>query len=457
MANAKILYTDDIRASTGPMAVGPTGEAALTLRTFSTTRLTIASDGDATFTEQAFSAATSSGDASSTLTTKGYVDGLITGATIYRGTWQAGISATSTGTTSSSTTLTVSAAILDAAGNTPTLVGAVVTGAGITGTVKVASVTSSTVYELDTAISATATAYIFSPIYGAPDLSGVTQTSGYYYICSEAGSATPNGAGTEPNTWGVGDWVIWNDDVGASGEWQKVDNSSVLSGVGTGQTVALWEGPSSVTDSETLGNAPITVSGNNTTFGGSVGIGSSPSDKLTVSGSGNFGIKIDNSSNTSSDYSAIRLIQDSAEKGVIYTNQEDLYLRSPSGDVLLQHSGGNVGIGTTSPDYKLQVGDNGVGDGNITMKANGVGANAGAKLTFNMNVGGGNADSYIAQIVPISYDSLSSGTHNSLNFKVGTWNNNADAGVSRMTILSNGNIGIGTTDPGTARLAVIGG
>ena len=144
---------------------------------------------------QAFSAATSSGDASSTLTTKGYVDGLITGATIYRGTWQAGISATSTGTTSSSTTLTVSAAILDAAGNTPVLVGAVVTGAGITGTVKVASVTSSTVYELDTAISATATAYIFSPIYGAPDLSGVTQTSGYYYICSEAGSCNTQWCG----------------------------------------------------------------------------------------------------------------------------------------------------------------------------------------------------------------------------------------------------------------------
>ena len=40
---------------------------------------------DTTFTEQAFSAATSSGDASSTLTTKGYVDSLITGATIYRG------------------------------------------------------------------------------------------------------------------------------------------------------------------------------------------------------------------------------------------------------------------------------------------------------------------------------------------------------------------------------------
>jgi hypothetical protein len=166
--------------------------------------------GNATFVGQGFSAATSSGNASSTLTTKGYVDGLITGATIYRGAWQAGISATSSAATTASTTLTVTAAILDADGNTPVLVGAVVTGEGITGIVKVASVTSSTVYVLDTAITATATAYIFSPIYGAPDLSGVTQTSGYYYICSEAGSATPNGANSEPNTWNVGDWYRSN-------------------------------------------------------------------------------------------------------------------------------------------------------------------------------------------------------------------------------------------------------
>ena len=145
-----------------------------------------------------FSAATSSGDASSTLTTKGYVDGLITGATIYRGAWDP-------------------------------------SGGG----------------------------------YGSPDLSGVTQTSGYYYICSAAGTAEPNGTGTEPDTWAVGDWVIYND-VSGTGQWQKIDNSSVLSGVGTGQTVALWEGAGSVTDSETLGNAPITVSGNDTTFGGNI-------------------------------------------------------------------------------------------------------------------------------------------------------------------------------------------
>ena len=42
---------------------------------------------------------------------------------------------------------------------------------------------------------------------------------------------------TEPDSWNTGDWVIWND-VSGTGEWQKIDNSSVLSGVGTGQTVA---------------------------------------------------------------------------------------------------------------------------------------------------------------------------------------------------------------------------
>ena len=175
-----------------------------------TTALTLNATGAGTFGTQAFATtATSSGDDSSTLTTKGYVDGLITGATIYRGAWDP-------------------------------------SGGG----------------------------------YGSPDLSGVTQTSGYYYICSAAGTAEPNGTGTEPDTWAVGDWVIYND-VSGTGQWQKIDNSSVLSGVGTGQTVALWEGSGSVTDSETLGNAPITVSGNNTTFAGNI-------TALTGAGSGNI-------------------------------------------------------------------------------------------------------------------------------------------------------------------------
>ena len=49
MGNSKILYTDDIRANSGAMAIGPIGSSALTLRTGNTTRLTLASSGEATF------------------------------------------------------------------------------------------------------------------------------------------------------------------------------------------------------------------------------------------------------------------------------------------------------------------------------------------------------------------------------------------------------------------------
>ena len=224
-----------------------------------TTALIIQGSGNSTFGTQAFATtATSTGDPSSTLTTKGYVDSLITGATIYRGTWDP-----------------------DASLNSG---------------------------------------------YGNPNLNTVTQTSGYYYICSADGAATPNGTATEPNTWNTGDWVIWNDDIGASGEWQKIDNSSVLSGVGTGQTVALWEGASSVTDSETLGNAPITVSGNNAIFAGDV-----TSTGLTVDYTGNrtgdagilvtndgsdWGIKVDKDGTT--DYGI--LSQTDGENAIVVRN-----------------------------------------------------------------------------------------------------------------------------------------
>jgi hypothetical protein len=154
--------------------------------------LSITNAGAATFIDQAFSAATSSGDSSTTLTTKGYVDGLITGATIYRGTWDP-------------------------------------SGGG----------------------------------YGSPALNGVTQTNGYYYVCSADGTAEPNGTGTEPDTWHTGDWVIFNDHTG-SGEWQKIDNSSVLSGAGTANTVSKWS------DTETLADGPITFSGDNSTFAGTI-------------------------------------------------------------------------------------------------------------------------------------------------------------------------------------------
>ena len=76
----------------------------------------VTGSGNAAIAGKGTSSATITSDGSSTLTTKGYVDSLITGATIYRGTWDPDVSLNSG--------------------------------------------------------------------YGNPNLNTVTQTSGYYYICS---------------------------------------------------------------------------------------------------------------------------------------------------------------------------------------------------------------------------------------------------------------------------------
>ena len=146
----------------------------------------------ATFGGKARSQQTASGDDAATLTTKGYVDGLVTGVTRYMGLWDAS----------------------DGTG-------------------------------------------------GSPDLTASTyKVPGYYFIVSVAGDAEPNGAGTEPDTWHVGDWVIWSDQ--ATDAWQKIDNTSVLSGTGTANKVAMWNGDESLTD------APITISTNDATFAANV-------------------------------------------------------------------------------------------------------------------------------------------------------------------------------------------
>ena len=130
------LFLDDNQGVARSFSVGTNNETFTVRNETSSTNPFIieAATNNATFATQAFATvATSSGDASSTLTTKGYVDGLITGATIYRGTWDPDVSLNSG--------------------------------------------------------------------YGNPNLNTVTQTSGYYYICSADGAATPNGATTEPNSW----------------------------------------------------------------------------------------------------------------------------------------------------------------------------------------------------------------------------------------------------------------
>ena len=86
---------------------------------------------------------------------------------------------------------------------------------------------------------------------GNPDLSDASKkVVGHYYVVATAGSATPNGAGTLPNSWNVGDWCIYVEQ-GATDRWEKLDQTFV-SGAGTAGQVTYWNSQNEVAGDNNL-------------------------------------------------------------------------------------------------------------------------------------------------------------------------------------------------------------
>jgi len=206
---------------------------------------------------------------------------------------------------------------------------------------------------------------------------------GNYYIVSTDGATDLNGI----TDWKVGDWVV----ASSTNVWQKIDNSSVLDGTGTGQKVTKWDGSG---DSNTLTNGPITFATNNSTFAGnvttggqvtvpagySVNIGTSRIHSTATSYllGGNVGIGTDTptqgkvdildagaysahtghgltiNSNASNAYTSMYMgADDSIDAAYIQSAGRNTSFTSKK--LLLNPNGGNVGIGTTGPGAKLQV------------------------------------------------------------------------------------------------------
>jgi len=115
---------------------------------------------------------------------------------------------------------------------------------------------------------------------GVPLVSSVG-TNGEFYIVTVAGNTQLNGQPVTPTTppyWHVGDWVVFVEN-GATGVWQKIDNTSVLTGTGTDNKIAMWTGgatPSvTLTDSLILqdaGASTVTVAGAFTSTGNINGV-----------------------------------------------------------------------------------------------------------------------------------------------------------------------------------------
>ena len=293
-----------------------------------------------------------------------------------------------------------------------------------------------------------------------PTLTSGTGTTGNFYIVSVDGSTNLDGI----TDWKVGDWAVFVEQ-GASDQWEKVDNSSVLDGSGTGGRVTKWSGSgtsNTLTDSgiSDASNAiAITINGNE-----EVGIGGSPFHKLDVYGtlrvSGQVTFQDDLSVNDSARFEGTTnpiTIGDGFGYGgsaTICKHNTDIYLQYNNGQTATNvrfggggtsvnlvdsqsnnynisgtgyswFNGGNVGIGTTSPNEKLHV--NG---GATNVVANFESTDAKVYISFKDNT-------------TTNTDTVFLGAEgNNMTFYVGS------ASSERMRIDSSGNVGIGTTAPG---------
>lgn len=88
-----------------------------------------------------------------------------------------------------------------------------------------------------------------------PDLQNYPLTldnTGKYWVVSVAGTTgLPGIGGVIITDWEPGDWAIVSEDISGNVFWDKIDNSSVLTGQGTTGNIAIWTAP------RELGDAPI--------------------------------------------------------------------------------------------------------------------------------------------------------------------------------------------------------
>lgn len=220
-----------------------------------------------------------------------------------------------------------------------------------------------------------------------------------------------------------------------------------------GSGFATWVDPNTLISDD----GDWTVSGNNqySAVSGNVGIGlNNPTNKLHISGTGHTGTNI----NAGTGFNAYI---DFAENGTNRSNifwdgaNDNLTINTSTDNTVINPNGGNVGIGTAAAQRKLHIESNVPSGLNIPLLIRNASAtnnsNAGSGIGFNNHNGGTNPKTIIYS------ERISDFGLGKLHFAL---NNTADlSSVSladaRMTIQSNGNVGIGTTAP-SSRLVVNG-
>ena len=115
-----------------------------------------------------------------------------------------------------------------------------------------------------------------------PTLTSGQGVNGHFYIVNVAGNTSLDGE----TDWKVGDWAVFVEQ-GVNDKWEKIDNTSVLIGEGTPNTIAMWVG--GTTPSTTLNNSIITELNNVISIAGDLSTQGLEVNKYLRDGAGNDG------------------------------------------------------------------------------------------------------------------------------------------------------------------------
>ena len=286
---------------------------------------------------------------------------------------------------------------------------------------------------------------------GAGTPPSASPLNGQFWIVSIDGSQNLSGI----TDWKVGDWAIYVDNGAGTDGWQKVDNSSVLDGSGTGNQSAKWAGSGtsntltngSIEDEGTILNA-IRINSTTTTTKNYIGMGMDSTNNQRLS-----------LAEADSNGSHIRMVNSRSGGGYFVVGVGDTNSSSnivPPGGMffyngatrMVINSSGNVGIGTTSPDAKLEVSSTALVSGDaryelLITEDNTASAGRGGGLAFTRQ--------------GIIYGGIKTlqNTANDDNTSMYFQTRGGGTVSNRMTIDENGNVGIGTTSP-RGKLDIVG-